>query len=503
MQERSKNRPRAKRGTCPLQLESLEERLPPGDLLWGTIVSVLPFGLSACSAQAETFAQNLVLPPEQTEKPHTIGSGQDHGIDSKVHRLAEEPGLPDRVPRPPRRTDETIFTSQRPSESAAPWDQAVSLASFTPLSRSASPPHGPSKCDSWMPAASMAQARGFFSTTVLNDGQVLVAGGYVQQRVFSGVEVYNPDTDSWTETGSLQTARSGNGAALLKDGRVLVAGGLVYRPDGSTYPLDSAEIYDPATGQWSATGSMMVPRIEPFLTLLNDGRVLAAGETRAAGPLGKSAEIYDPGSGEWMRVADMSVSRSNQVQVPLAGGQVLVAGGYSGAEPGDELLASAEIYDPKLDTWTPTGDMTLARADAEPVVLQDGRVLISGGNIVLQPPTRTNTAEIYDPATGKWTPTSGAMSDAKVDHTMTLLSSGQVLAAGGLLRHDISLASADLYDPKNDTWTPVCDMAKSRGGHSAVLLPKDRVLVLGGLNFDEDTAPEHGLATTEIYQQKT
>jgi N-acetylneuraminic acid mutarotase len=349
----------------------------------------------------------------------------------------------------------------------------------------------------------MAQARGFFSTTVLNDGQVLVAGGYVQQRVFSGVEVYNPDTDSWTETGSLQTARSGNGAALLKDGRVLVAGGLVYRPDGSTYPLDSAEIYDPATGQWSATGSMMVPRIEPFLTLLNDGRVLAAGETRAAGPLGKSAEIYDPGSGEWMRVADMSVSRSNQVQVPLAGGQVLVAGGYSGAEPGDELLASAEIYDPKLDTWTPTGDMTLARADAEPVVLQDGRVLISGGNIVLQPPTRTNTAEIYDPATGKWTPTSGAMSDAKVDHTMTLLSSGQVLAAGGLLRHDISLASADLYDPKNDTWTPVCDMAKSRGGHSAVLLPKDRVLVLGGLNFDEDTAPEHGLATTEIYQQKT
>jgi N-acetylneuraminic acid mutarotase len=349
-----------------------------------------------------------------------------------------------------------------------------------------------------MPAASMTQPRGFFTATTLGDGRVLVAGGYVQRRVFPDAEIYDPKADTWAATGSLLTSRAGNGAVLLQDGRVLVAGGLVYNPDGSTFSLNSAEIYDPALGQWTATGSMNVDRVEPFLTLLNNGKVLAAGETRAAGPEGKSAEIYDPDTGEWTRVADMSVSRSNQVQLSLPDGGVLVAGGYAGAEPGDELLASAEIYDPKANTWTPTGDMTRPRADPEGAVLQDGRVLVTGGNVVL-PSTRTNTAEIYNPATGQWTPTTGSMTDAKVDHTMTVLSNGQVLAVGGLLRHDISLVSADLYDPKTDTWTPVADMTKSRGGHAAVLLPKNQVLVIGGLNFDPDTKPEHGLATTEIY----
>jgi N-acetylneuraminic acid mutarotase len=356
---------------------------------------------------------------------------------------------------------------------------------------------GPSCSCAWVPKAPMAEARGFFTATTLEDGRVLVSGGYVQRRVLAGSEIYNPRTDTWMRTGDLQTARSGNGAVLLRDGRVLAAGGLVYDSGGGSTALNSAEIFDPATGSWAPTGSMNVARVEPFLTLLNDGKVLAAGETRAAGPLGKSAEVYDPDTGQWTRVADMNESRSNQVQLLLPDGRVLVAGGYSGAEPGDFLHASAELYDPRCGTWTPTGDMTMARADPEGVVLTDGRVLVTGGNDTFS--TRTNTAEIYDPATGEWARTSGSMSEAKVDHTMTLLDDGRVLTAGGLLRHDVALVSADLYDPQSDTWTPVADMCKSRGGHQAVLLGHSRVLVIGGLNFDADTDPEHGLASTELY----
>ncbi len=351
----------------------------------------------------------------------------------------------------------------------------------------------------WGSAGSMSQARGFYSLTLLGDGRVLLAGGFVQapRRALSGCEIYDPDT--WTQAGNLFTARAGHAAVRLNDGRVLVAGGQTYTPDERAITLSSVEIYDPATGLWTPTRSMAVARTEPVLTLLNDGKVLISGATRAPGPLGSSAEIYDPATERWRRIADMNESRNDHIQVLLADGTVLVAGGFRGALPGEVYFDSAEIYDPILDTWTPTGTMNMPRADGEPVVLRDGKVLITGGNIVIEPPARTDTAEIYDPETGDWTLTSGAMSDPKVDHAYTLLNDGTVLVAGGLRSNDNPVTSADLYDPIRNRWTSTASMSKARSGILAVKLDDGSVLVPGGLNFDPDAPPEQALSSVELY----
>jgi N-acetylneuraminic acid mutarotase len=363
---------------------------------------------------------------------------------------------------------------------------------------------------SWTAAASMAEARSFYTATVLDDGQVLVAGGFVRTNgegppfggaYSAGVEIYDPSSNTWTPTGHLTTARAGHAAALLEDGRVLVAGGqMVVAPGRPPVFLDSAEIYDPATGQWTVTGSMHVRRQEPILTLLPDGRVFVAGSARTRSPDGRSAEIYDPDTGQWTRVADMSTPRNDHIQVLLDDGRVLVAGGFRDTVPAPgAYFASAEIYDPQKNRWTPTGSMTMPRADPEGIRLKDGRVLVTGGFTVIFPQTRTNTAEIYDPATGQWTLTGGAMSDPKVDHAIALLEDGRVLVAGGVKTLETPVASADLYDPRTDTWTPVPSMSRARYGISAVTLKHGRVLVVGGLNVDPDTFPTNALASAEIF----
>src|SRR5205823_3522093 len=158
-------------------------------------------------------------------------------------------------------------------------------------------------------------------------------------------QIYNPRSDSWQTTGHLATTRAGHAAVLLEDGRVLIAGGTrALAPGTPPVNLDSAEIYDPATGAWTATGSMHVKRNEPILTLLPDGRVFVSGATRVPGPDAKSAEIYDPATGQWTRVADMSSPRNDHIQELLDDGRVLVAGGFAGtiAAPGT-YFASAEI----------------------------------------------------------------------------------------------------------------------------------------------------------------
>ena len=92
---------------------------------------------------------------------------------------------------------------------------------------------------------------------------------------------------SWVASGNLGTARAGQTATLLPSGKVLVAGG------NNTSVLNSAEVYDPATGTWTATGSMLMPRSRHTATLLPSGEVVVAGGVRNGGAL-RSTELYDP-----------------------------------------------------------------------------------------------------------------------------------------------------------------------------------------------------------------
>ncbi|MGA7273695.1 MAG: kelch repeat-containing protein, partial [Candidatus Udaeobacter sp.] len=119
---------------------------------------------------------------------------------------------------------------------------------------------------------SLTTAREQHTATLLPNGQVLVAGGEGTSGYLSSAELYDPASGTWTATGSLTTARDLHTATLLPNGQVLVAGGI-----GTSVDLSSAELYDPASGTWTATGSLTTARFEHTATLLPNGKVLVAG----------------------------------------------------------------------------------------------------------------------------------------------------------------------------------------------------------------------------------
>ena len=132
--------------------------------------------------------------------------------------------------------------------------------------------------DTWSATHSLANARAEHTATILPSGKVLVAGGYDEETRFSWAARSSTTRPrmTWSTTGSLSTSRSQHTATLLPSGRVLVAGGLNSALPPFTW-LTSAELYDPAKGTWSATGSLANGRDAHTATLLRNGRVLVAG----------------------------------------------------------------------------------------------------------------------------------------------------------------------------------------------------------------------------------
>ncbi|QQX87730.1 putative Ig domain-containing protein [Cupriavidus necator] len=270
----------------------------------------------------------------------------------------------------------------------------------------------------------------------------------------------------WQPANNMGMARSDHTATLLTNGKVLIAGGadLAGRPNGADIPLATAELYDPASGKWSATGSMATPREFYTATLLANGKVLVAGGYD--GQLGTAtAELYDPASRTWSAAGSMSTVRQNHTATLLPDGRLLVAGGNPGG-------ASAELYDPATGTWSPTGNMARIHAAGSAVLLPDGRVLVAGG-------TSAAVAELYDPATGTWSD-AGTMTTPRAFLTATLLSNGKVLAVGGRDARNREQATAELFDPGSRTWQATASMETARASQSATMLQDGEVLIAGG-----------------------
>src|SRR5215468_6664856 len=171
----------------------------------------------------------------------------------------------------------------------------------------------------------------------------------------------------------------------------------------------------------------------------------------------------------------------------LPSGEVMVVGGENSAgyTPTAELynpatgglLAEAEVYTPATGKWAPTGSLNHARAVFTLTPLPSGQVLAAGGNDGISPGGYAATAELYNPATGTWAPT-GSMSNARMNHTATLLTTGTVLAADGLGATGL-LASAEVYHPATGTWSATGSTSRT-GDYATALLTGGQVLTIGG-----------------------
>jgi hypothetical protein len=213
-------------------------------------------------------------------------------------------------------------------------------------------------------------------------------------------------------------------------------------------------------------------------TLLPSGRVLVAGGCcDSQGSTLVSAELYDPASNSWAPAASMTTARAFHTATLLPSGQVLVAGGGNGSYPWT-ALASAEIYDPASNSWSPAGSMSTVRIWHTATLLPSGQVLVAGGSD--NNANALASAELYDPASGSWAP-AASMSTARASHTATLLPSGQVLVAGGDGDAGSStLDSVELYGPASNSWSPAASLGTARSSDTATLLPSGEVLVAGG-----------------------
>ena len=292
----------------------------------------------------------------------------------------------------------------------------------------------------------------------------------------------------WVHTEDMLHARSNHTATLLLNGKVLIAAGGV----GAT-GLASAELYDPSTGTWSTTGSLSSPRLTAFTaTLLPDGKVLVVGGFAGGATTLSSAEVYDPATGTWSATGSLPTKLCGHTATLLPNGKVLVAGGSTDSNLGPATPA-AELYDPATGTWSPTSNLIAARQSHSATLLQNGNVLVVGG---VGPGGYLSSAELYDPVAGTWSATGNLPIAVGNGQTVTLLSSGQVLVAGGQNATGY-LSNAELYDPVIGTWMPTGSLSMPSIFHTATLLPDGTVLVAGGRTQE---TPGFGIsASAETY----
>jgi hypothetical protein len=261
--------------------------------------------------------------------------------------------------------------------------------------------------------------------TLLSSGKVLIAGGSEGSGTsVATAEIFDPATSTFSRTGAMNSPRGHAVAIALKTGKVLIVGG---NAEGDLQQLASAELFDPATGTFVFTGAMHIPRSSFTAALLNDGRVLVAGGISGGRYPNRrvedTAEIYDPATGRFTITGNMAVPRHKLGSALLPNGKVLVVGG-SDSRDWQGMYASTEIYDPASGRFTRGPEMRSSRfkIPAGVVVGKDGSIVIAGG---------ADQLEIYDPARGVLVPVSGSLLDGFLFSTTTLLHDGRVLLVGG------------------------------------------------------------------------
>jgi hypothetical protein len=218
----------------------------------------------------------------------------------------------------------------------------------------------------------------------------------------------------------MAVARTSPTMTLLPTGKVLVTGG--FTQEGTQAPTASAELYDPATGTWSTTGAMAVPRARHEAVLLPSGKVLVMGAS-ADEAVTISAELYDPATGSFSPTGGMKERRQfGFPAVVLESGKVLVVGGGN-SRSSSSVPRSAELYDPATGTWSDV-PLPFVASSLSAVRLHAGKVLFAGGTLY-------QGSYVYQPVTGTWTQTNPLNAPRNAWPTLTRLASGEILLVGG------------------------------------------------------------------------
>ena len=337
---------------------------------------------------------------------------------------------------------------------------------------------------------SLNTARSYATSTLLEDGTVLVAGGF--STSYSGplasAELYEPGAGSFVAVGNLNVARAYHTATLLNNGTVLVVGG---QQDSFGDGLASAEIYNPMTDTFSTTtGNPTTTRTYHTATLLNNGQVLIAGGFTGGNQ--NSAELYNLVTGTFASTGNLITARAMHTATLLNDGTILMVGGQN--NDFSTVLASAEIYNPTTGTFAAAGNLNTARYGHTATLLNDGTVLIAGGFGSTYAPL--SRAEIYNPATKTFSLT-GSLANARGISVGNLLNSGLALISGGFGATG-PMTSAELYDPKAGAFASAGSLNTGRYSPCATLLNNGSVLVSGGVGADGNA-----LASAEIYLPTT
>jgi N-acetylneuraminic acid mutarotase len=353
----------------------------------------------------------------------------------------------------------------------------------------------------------MTVARSDHASVLLPDGRVLVTGGTDSVNVLKSSEFFNPADKTWTASADMKAARRGHSATLLDNGKVLVTGGF----DGKT-ALATAEVYDPASNTWTATTNTLTSsRRFHTATLLNDGKVLIAGGV--VGPLitadPKVTELYDPITGSFtpytsgLALPDARQGHTaTRLSAECATNTCVLFVGNSGMNSASTKILNYNSTSPTSSTWSsPTKELTYLRYNHSTVVLDDNRVLVTGG-FGTQSGT-SKSVEVFDPKTKEWKDLSenSSMSTNRALHSSTKLQDKRVLVVGGYdgLK---ALTTIEIFDPNDNknTWTaPSASkvLNTARAMHTSTLLSSGDVLILGTYFQTSGTISK----TTEIWRQ--
>jgi N-acetylneuraminic acid mutarotase len=296
----------------------------------------------------------------------------------------------------------------------------------------------------------------------------------------------------WRLRGVCRAFRRWAQAKLLSLPRLVAVGGMTF--DRSLTPpkwvaTASVESLDLSTMRWSAAGcmpSLPDPRAWNGVSSCADGRVVVCCGYNHRGAdrmvhLRSTALQWLPGTGAWSALPDLPAGRDSASSVRLPDGRTMLIGGRG---DNDQALASVLVLAADGSGWSDLPSLTGARASTAAALLPDGKVLVAGGKTGRSDGTALNTAELWDPATQKWTALP-PMAHKRTAAAACVLLSGRVAVMGGSGTDSKVRKDGEVFDPAKREWEPLrAEMAQKHGNISTVAVAGG-LIVVGG-----EAAPE-------------